>query len=166
MAEITERDYRSADARAVSELARRTMRISDAACYPPEVIEEVCRTSLSPETVAERGLYWHMKLFFDGGRLVGCGAITPYRGRELDESIILTVFVDPDYQGLGIGRMVMEAIERDEFFLRSTRIEIPSSIGARDFYLKFGYSYKDGIEALEPDGSGYRLEKRKERTKP
>ena len=33
-------------------------------------------------------------------------------------------------------------MEQDEFYVRATRIEIPASITATEFYRKFGYDYK------------------------
>ena len=53
---------------------------------------------------------------------------------------------------------VTDTIEKDEFFLRAKRIEIPASITAVEFYRKMGYDYKNGIAELD-DEQVYRLEK-------
>jgi len=42
--------------------------------------------------------------------------------------------VHPEHQGKGIGKAIMETLERDEFALRSERIEIPASITGLPFY--------------------------------
>jgi hypothetical protein len=55
----------------------------------------------------------------------------------------------------------METLEKDEYFLRAKRIEIPSSITGCQFYRKFGYDYKNGIAELN-DERLYRLEKFRE----
>ena len=92
--------------------------------------------------------------------IIGCGAIGPYWGRE-DESSLFTIFVLPEYQGKGIGRAIIDTLEKDEFFLRAKRIEIPASITGVPFYLKMGYNYKNGI--TEPDEEHLiRLEKRRD----
>ena len=52
----------------------------------------------------------------------------------------------------------MEALERDEYFLRAKRIEVPASITARDFYRKLGYSYKNGVASVDEELL-YRMEK-------
>jgi len=52
----------------------------------------------------------------------------------------------------------METLEKDEYFLRAKRIEIPSSITGCQFYRHFGYDYKDGIAEVD-DEHVYRLEK-------
>nr|MBQ4320231.1 GNAT family N-acetyltransferase [Clostridia bacterium] len=74
------------------------------------------------------------------------------------ESILLTIFVLPDYQGKGIGRQIIETLENDEIFLRAKRIEIPASITAVGFYRKLGYDYKNGIQTPD-DEQTIRLEK-------
>ena len=59
--------------------------------------------------------------------------------------------------GQGIGTAIINALEKDEYFLRANRIEIPSSITAVTFYQKMGYTPKNGIE---PDDEGIiRMEK-------
>ena len=64
----------------------------------------------------------------------------------------------PGCQGKGVGKAIVETLERDPFALRAKRIEIPASITGLPFYLKMGYSYKNGI--TEPDEERlYRLEK-------
>ncbi len=97
------------------------------------------------------------KVACDGTRIVGCGAIAGYWG-SVTESILLTIFVLPDYQGKGVGKRIIETLENDEYFLRAKRVEIPASITAVEFYKKMGYDYKNGIAELE-DGLLYRLEK-------
>lgn len=64
----------------------------------------------------------------------------------------------PDHQGKGIGRAIMETLEKDEFALRAKRIEIPASITGLPFYQKMGYSFKNGNAELD-DERLYRLEK-------
>jgi GNAT superfamily N-acetyltransferase len=71
---------------------------------------------------------------------------------------LFTIFVLPEYQGKGIGREIIQTLEKDEYFLRAKRIEIPASITGTPFYRKMGYDYKNGID--KPDDEGLlRLEK-------
>ncbi|MBQ3141537.1 MAG: GNAT family N-acetyltransferase, partial [Clostridia bacterium] len=92
-----------------------------------------------------------------GDTVIGCGAIGPYWGRT-DESSLFTIFVLPSWQGKGVGRAIIQTLERDEFFLRARRIEIPASITACKFYKKMGYTYKNGVDTVDDEGL-YRLEK-------
>ena len=96
-------------------------------------------------------------MFCEGDRIVGCGAIGPYWGKE-DESSLFNIFVLPEHQGKGVGRKIIETLEVDEYALRAKRIEIPASITACDFYRKLGYDYKNGIDTVD-DEQLYRLEK-------
>lgn len=64
-------------------------------------------------------------------------------------------------KGKGIGRKIINTLEQDEFYVRATRIEIPASITATEFYRKFGYDYKNGVKELDEERH-YRLEKFKE----
>ena len=52
-------------------------------------------------------------------------------------------------------------LEQDEVYVRATRIEIPASITATEFYRKFGYDYKNDVKELDEEYH-YRLEKFKE----
>ena len=63
--------------------------------------------------------------------------------------------------GKGVGRKIINTLETDEFYVRASRIEIPASITATEFYRKFGYDYKNGVKELD-DENHYRLEKFKE----
>ncbi len=141
------RRLEEADAAAVSELIRNTIRISNAKDYPAELMDALIGTE-TPEHILERASWTHFYVAEEQGKIIGCGAIGPYWGRT-DESSLFTIFVSPEYQGKGIGRAIMETLEGDEFFLRAKRIEIPASITGVPFYLKMGYHYKQGIS--KPD---------------
>ena len=151
------RRFTEADAQAVSDLIVRTLRVSNARDYPAAMLEELV-TRMRPEDIRVRAGWTHFYVAEDGDEIVGCGAIGPYWDKT-DESSLFTIFVDPDRQGQGVGRAIVETLEADEYALRARRIEIPASITGLPFYLKLGYTYKDGH--TEPDEELlYRLEKR------
>ena len=151
------RRFAEADAQAVSDLIVRTLRVSNARDYPAAMLEELV-TRMQPADILVRAGWTHFYVVEDGGAIVGCGAIGPY-WEKTDESSLFTIFVDPDWQGHGVGRRIIETLEQDEYALRAKRIEIPASITGLPFYLKLGYTYKDGN--TEPDEELlYRLEKR------
>lgn len=99
----------------------------------------------------------HMYVFEWKNKIVGVGSISSFWGSET-ESILLTIFVLPELHGNGIGRKIINTLELDEFYVRASRIEIPASITAAEFYRKFGYDYKNGIKELDEEHH-YRLEK-------
>ena len=144
---LTVRRIEDSDAKAVSDLIRKTISISNKKDYPEDLMDQLIKSE-TPEHVLQMAGWTHFYVVLEGDNIIGCGAIGPFWGKE-DESSLFTIFVDPDKQGKGIGRLIMNTLESDEYFLRAKRIEIPASITGVPFYLKMGYHYKDGIS--EPD---------------
>lgn len=150
------RKLKEEDAQAVSELIISTIRISNTRDYAPELMEELIKTQ-TPEHVLERASWTHFYVAEEDGQIIGCGAIGPYWGKQ-DESSLFSIFVRPDRQGKGIGKAIVEALEKDEFALRARRIEIPASITGLPFYRKLGYGFKNDDNRLDEEQL-YRLEK-------
>ena len=150
------RRFQPEDAAETAQTIARTLLISNSKDYSKEYIERII-ASHSAEIISERAKDGHMYVACDGPRIIGCGAIAGYWG-SITESILLTIFVLPEYQGKGVGKRIIQMLEQDEFFLRAKRIEIPASVTAVEFYKKLGYNYKNGIAELD-DEQLYRLEK-------
>lgn len=150
------RRFKEIDAKAVSDLIARTLREVNIKDYSVEYIENDVKI-LTPEYLIERSKWTHSYVVYEDDNIVGCGSIGPYWGSK-EESSLFTIFVLPEYQGKGIGRKIIETLERDEYFLRAKRVEIPASITACQFYRKFGYEYKNGINKIDEEQL-YRLEK-------
>ena len=141
------RRFKNEDAQELSEVIARTMRTCNVKDYGEELIE-LCIAGKTPEKLIECSNWMHIYVLCDGDRIVGTGSIGPYWG-STTESSLFTIFVLPEYQGRGLGRLIVETLEQDEFFLRAERIEIPASLTAVDFYKRMGYDYKNG--SSEPD---------------
>ena len=144
------------DAGNVSALIVRTLREVNTKDYSREYIENDVQ-KLQPKDILERAKWTHFYVVCDEDKIVGCGAIGPYWGK-VDESSLFTIFVLPEYHGQGIGRKIIDTLEKDELFTRAERIEIPASITGVEFYRKFGYDYKNGVRELNDEGN-IRLEK-------
>lgn len=150
------RRFEETNAQEVSALISTTLMITNIKDYSQDAIEKMV-SAQKPENVLERASWTHYYVVVEDEKIIGCGAIGPYWGKE-DESSLFSIFVSPEYQGRGIGREIIQTLEQDEYFLRAKRIEIPASITAVSFYHKFGYTYKNGTN--EPDEEGLcRLEK-------
>lgn len=153
---LTVRRFDQRDAEEVSRLIIRTMREINIRDYDEEYIENTV-SRMTPEDIKNRASWTHFYVFCDDEAIIGCGAIGSYWGKA-DESSFFTIFVLPEYQGMGVGRRIIQTLEEDELFLGARRVEIPASVTACQFYRKFGYDYKDGVK--EPDEEGLiRLEK-------
>lgn len=156
--EFTIRRFQERDAEETSAVIGEALRVSNAPDYPPEVIREMLEL-YTPANLREQARTEHLYVLREGERIVGCGGIAPYMGRR-ETSILVTIFVLPERQGAGAGRKLMEALEGDPYFLRAERVVIHSSITARDFYLKLGYGYQNGVSAPDEEGCIH-MEKRR-----
>lgn len=142
------RRFENNDAKELAEVIAYTFRTTNIKDYSSEFIENSIKNDLYAEKLIERSGWTHFFVACEAEKIIGCGAIGPFWGKE-DESCLFTIFVLPEYQGKGIGRKIIDVLEHDEYFLRAKRIEIPASITAVPFYLKMGYTYKNGV--TEPD---------------
>lgn len=110
--------------------------------YPQCEIENVVK-SLDADGVKKRASWTNFYVVIENSSIVGCGAIGEYWGSKT-ESSLFSIFVDPKYQGKGIGSKIIETLEQDELFTRAKRVEIPASMSAIPFYRKMGYEHKNG----------------------
>lgn len=150
------RKFQNEDAEEVSDLIATTLRKTNIKDYSSDYIENDIKV-LQTQNILERAGWTHFYVVCDNDKIIGCGAIGPYWDKK-EESSLFTIFVLPEYQGKGVGRKIIQTLERDEYFFRAKRIEIPASITGTPFYRKMGYDYKNGIK--EPDSEGLlRLEK-------
>jgi len=150
------RRFKNEDAIPTSQMIADTLRHVNIKDYSKEYIEKDV-AMLSPQNLIERANWMHLYVVCEHEEIVGCGGIGPYWGSET-ESSLFNIFVHRHYHGKGIGRAIIETLEKDEYFLRAKRIEIPASITALKFYQKMGYQFKNGIDQVD-DEQLYRLEK-------
>ena len=150
------RRFEEKDAQEVSALIGKTLRISNSKDYSEEYVTQGVNL-FTPEYVTQRAGWTHFYVVCEESKIIGCGAIGPYWDKT-DESCLFSIFVLPEYQGRGYGRLIMETLEQDAFFLRAKRIEIPASITACEFYRRFGYDFKGSVAQIDEEGH-YRLEK-------
>jgi len=152
---VAVRRFAASDAGAVRNIILRGLREINARDYPPEHIGKTC-AAFTLERILSQAESAHMYVAVSGAEVVGTGSIAPFWG-SLTESILLTIFVLPEFIGKGVGTAIIGALEKDEYFLRAKRIEIPASVTAAGFYRKMGYVPKNGTD---PDAEGLvRMEK-------
>lgn len=148
---INDRDFEK-----VADMIARAVSNSDfTKFYPKQSIEHI-KQSLNEEGVKKRASWTHFYVIEEDDKIIACGAIGPYYDSET-ESALFSIFVDSEYQGKGYGKKIIETLEKDEYFLRAKRIEIPASMSAIPFYRKMGYEHKNG-ELIYEDGH-FALEK-------
>ena len=149
---INEKDYQN-----VAEMISKSVSNSAFAKFYPRQSIEYIKEMLDENGIRKRASWTHFYVIEDNEQIVACGAIGPYWDSE-DESSLFNIFVDEKYQGQGYGRKIIETLEKDEYFTRARRIEVPASMSAIPFYRKMGYDFKNGIKELD-DEKHFRLEK-------
>jgi GNAT superfamily N-acetyltransferase len=119
------------DAAAISAVILRALRETNAKDYTDEIIGRVER-SFSPGAV--RKLIGKRTVFVAiiGSRLVGTAS--------LDGSVVRTVFVAPDVQAQGVGKLLMAQIERTARERNIPALTVPSSVTAETFYARLGFN--------------------------
>lgn len=154
--EVTVRPYQEQDVEKIVNLIRRNFLEVNVKDYGEEAMRALAKQH-DVNWFKKVASYANVYVFCINDEVIGVGSISCYWG-SLTESILLTIFVLPELHGNGIGRFIVQTLEKDELFLRADRIEIPASITAVEFYKKQGYDYKNGINKLDDEGH-YRLEK-------
>ena len=124
--------------------------------YSKESMEALCK-KIDEEMIRKRSEAFHTYVVADNDKIVGVGSIGPYWD-SLTESALFNIFVLPEYQGKGIGKLIIESLEKDKFYLRADRIQIPASITAVEFYKHFGYGFKKLGNITDKEGH-YIMEK-------
>jgi N-acetylglutamate synthase-like GNAT family acetyltransferase len=128
--ECTIRHAREDDADEISAVILSALRETNAKDYAREIIERV-EHGFSPSAVVE--LIGKRIVFVAaiGSRVVGTAS--------LDGSVVRTVFVAPDVQARGIGKLLMAEIERTARERNIPKLAVPSSISAETFYVRLGF---------------------------
>lgn len=91
----------------------------------------------------------NMYIATENNQIIGCGAIS-YTNLEKTESIILTLFVLPEFHKKGIGKKILEALKRDPIFIQSYKVTVHASLSSNHFYEKMGFSYKNNLKKISP----------------
>lgn len=153
---VIAKPYQNEDAKEIVNLIIRNFKEINVKDYGEKAIEALVAT-YDVKWFKNVSEYANVYVFWKEDQIVGVGSISSFWG-SLTESILLTIFVLPEFHRQGIGSYIIDTLESDSLFLRAERIEIPASITAVEFYRKQGYDYKNGIRELDEE-QHYRLEK-------
>ncbi|MEM9277436.1 MAG: GNAT family N-acetyltransferase [Pseudomonadota bacterium] len=121
-----------ADVVPLSELIKRTIRVSNSKDYDQKSIDMLCAI-FEPEPVAERIENEHILLCFVGANLVATVG--------LRDDYLRSMFVQPEYQGQGFGKVLVARIEEEARKKVMSEIMVHSSLTAREFYTVLGYEF-------------------------
>jgi GNAT superfamily N-acetyltransferase len=127
---LTIRPASVADVAALSDLIRRTVRLSNAGDYAAPVVELIAANH-APGKVAQRLVERDVFVCLDGPRIIGTIGL----GRDKLRSL----FVEPGLQGKGIGARLVAHLEAHARAAGVVELRLASSITARGFYQRLGY---------------------------
>ena len=121
---------RDADASAISETIIKTLRESNARDYPPDIIDRVIESFSSSKI---------LRFLTERQVLVATLDSQIVATASLDQDVVRSVFVDPDFQGMGVGRQLMKSIQSLAMDAGSNLLRVPSSVTAEGFYASLGF---------------------------
>ena len=98
--------------------------------YPKSAIQFLIKIH-SPKQLIEKSKEKNIYVLVEKDKIIGTVS--------LKGDWVLTVFVNPDVHGRGLGRKLMEYIENVAKKRKITKLTLPSSITAEKFYKKLGY---------------------------
>ena len=113
--DLSVRRFEKEDAEAVSSLVIRNLEEVNIKDYGDKITEKSI-LAFSPKFIIQRARYAHTYIFEYNNQIVATGSISPYWGSET-ESIFLTIFVLPEFHKKGIGRKIIETLEKDEYYI-------------------------------------------------
>jgi len=123
-------------AQQVSALIKHTLRQINSKDYSTEIIEKMC-IRFSKENILQRASDRMMVLMIDNKKVIGTAS--------LKNNIILSVFVDVNAHGKGIGTKLINYLEEIASKKGIKKVLIPSSITSVSFYKKLGYQIIEEI---------------------
>lgn len=125
------RQAREADADAISDVIVQALRLSNAADYPPQVIE---RVAANFDAAGVRALMASREVFvaLDGARVVATASLAG--------DVVRSVFVLPERQGHGLGKALMTHVEDVARAAGVQQLRVPASLTAVPFYKALGYA--------------------------
>ena len=142
------RRFKPTDADAVVRVTELATRITSGAVYDQAFVEEMVAKQ-TRDYFLRRGEQMHFYVACeDDDTVIGCAAIGPYH-KNPAEGCLYSVFVLPEKQKRGVGRALIAAIEQDPWFLQASRVVIPASINALQFYRNLGYTFAPGGDQLD-----------------
>ena len=143
---ITIRKFKTDEEGIIKDILHRNFDEVNSKDYPHETIQSL-KQNFSSEKILQFSKEREMWIAENEKQIIGTASL----GKFNDDHYALTVFVNPDYHKHGIGRKLMDTIEKRAAENGAPRLLVPASITGEPFYLKLGYGYLDGRKEFDED---------------
>ena len=152
MRELQIRKAEPADAAVIGPLVQRAIRARNSADYELAIIEMMC-ANFEPEKFLERMAARDVFAAAQDDAIIGTVSFS------LPRSKLYSLFIEPRVQRGGIGRRLVDHIERNAKSLGCTDLQLSAAITAKPFYDRLGYATIRFEERVN-DGSTWLMSKR------
>lgn len=124
------RQMKEADLQSVYELVQNTIQVSYAGVYPPEAIVFFLDYH-STENILNDLNAGYIIFIESGGQILGTGTLLGTNVRR--------VFINPEYQRQGIGKIIADKLERKAGWEGLEKLDLSASLKSRRFWEAMGY---------------------------
>jgi N-acetylglutamate synthase-like GNAT family acetyltransferase len=125
------RQMKTGDLEAVYALVQTTIKVSYADVYPPEAID-FFKNHHSKENILQDIERGYIVVAESGGLLLGTGTIIG--------TSIRRVFINPEYQHHGIGKIIANKLERKARANGMAKLDLSASLKSRRFWETMGFA--------------------------
>lgn len=145
------KEYENKYAEAMSKIVINNLLEVNSKDYGMEYVQKSAKEFTVPEIHENFPKRTKVFVALESNMVVGTASLDKSWYNDDGEYWILTVFVDISHHKQGIGRMLIEKIEKYAQKINAKKLVIPASIAGCEFYHKLGYEYKDGKKELNND---------------
>ena len=144
--------FQDFQAEEVAELIKRNLLEITSKHYSPEFVASLIDHH-SPMQLIEKARTQHIFVAVEDGKAIGTGSLADFGTPEKPSYYGTSIFVALEFHGQGVGRQIMQEVEKKALELGADKITVRAAINARAFYEKLGYTYRDGIETPDEKGN-------------
>ncbi len=143
------RKFKKEDARKVSNMIRKCLLEVNISDYPKKIMDGMVK-HFTPSQIIKNSKERDIFVAVENDKILGTAS--------LKENIILTVFVNPNIHGKGIGSKLMNKVEDLARKKGHKTVKLPSSLTSFEFYKRRGYKK---VKMLHSDEYGDAIEMKK-----
>lgn len=143
------RRFINSDAEQVSMIINRCFNEILVHYHDKEMLQEYLRSYSAPEIIRHAS-YNHVYTVLNDNVIVGTGTISLTSRRYT--SLLEGIYISPDCQNCGFGRIVIETLEQDEFYIETLHTELHATGPGVNFYRHLGYLDRDVLKRPDEEG--------------